>query len=123
MKTRTMKIALNSYFLTMPHTGTGRYARHLLSGLDDHRDIDLLVLPGPAHSARRSKTGRSIQLIAKLFNEQYGDLVRAHHQGADLVHFPYFAGPALALARFVTTIHDLVPLKWPDYSPTLLAKL
>ncbi len=118
-----MRIALNSYFLTIPRTGTGRYARQLLSGLDSHRDIDLLVLPAPAHDVGGSKTSRGIQLIAKLFNEQYGDLVRARRLGADLVHFPYFAGPAVALTRFVTTIHDLVPLKWPEYSPTPLAKL
>lgn len=123
MKTRTMRIALNSYFLTIPHTGTGRYARHLLSGLDNRSDIDLLILPGPAHSGSRSMPSRGIELMAKLFNEQYGDLVRARRLGADLVHFPYFAGPAIASTPFVSTIHDLVPLKWPEYSPTPLAKI
>ena len=123
MNTRAMRIALNSYFLTIPHTGTGRYARHLLSGLEDYHDIDLMILPAPIHTRSGSTIGRGIALFAKVFNEQYGDLVRARRLGADLVHFPYFAGPALSLTPFVSTIHDLVPLKWPEYSPTILAKL
>lgn len=122
MKTRTIRIALNSYFLGISYTGTGRYARHLMSGLENQREIDLMLLPAPRHTRNRSKTGRCAELIAKLFNEQFGDLVRARRLGADLVHFPYFAGPAVPLAPFISTIHDLVPLKWPEYAPTPLAK-
>ena len=123
MNTRAIRVALNSYFLAVAHTGTGRYARHLLSGLDNHHDIDLMILPAPKHNRNRSKAGRGVELVSKLFNEQYGDLIRAKRLGADLVHFPYFAGPAVRWKRFVSTIHDLVPLRWPEYSPTALAKL
>ncbi len=118
-----MKVALSGYFLALPHTGTGRYARRLLAGLANHPELELVVLPAPVHADGANRLRRGVELLAKVFNEQYADLVRARRLGADLVHFPYFAGPVFTPMPFVTTAHDLAPLRFPEYAPSALAKL
>ena len=89
-----MKIFLDTLPLRSGHVlrGVGVYTKYLLAALEKCPNVEVLT--------------RS----------------RANHHQADVVHYPYFDlfFPTLPLFEFsptVVTIHDLIPLKFPDHYP------
>lgn len=51
----------------------------------------------------------------KLWWEQRGILAGVERAQADLLHVPYFAGPRRSPVPLVITVHDVIPLIFPEY--------
>lgn len=74
------------------YRGTGEYARRLYYSLSKHREIDISLVDG------------------KILDD------------FDIIHYPYFDPFFLTLPFFkkrktVVTVHDLIPLKFPEHFP------
>lgn len=133
------RLALDGQFLEQPSTGSGQYTlhlwRHLAAGEDDLRAV--LVRPaGPSASGSpttndtnggeyRTDTAEVVDVAPpawarggkarKLWWEQRGVSRAARQAGAAILHVPYFAGPRLAGCPLIVTIHDVIPLIFPEY--------
>jgi glycosyltransferase involved in cell wall biosynthesis len=104
-----IRLSLNGYFLTNPHTGSGEYTLHLLEHL---QGTDVAVAKPPAPLGN----------LAKFLWEQRGWPEAAHRARADLLHCPYFALPLRRKLPAVVTIHDLIPMVLPAYRGSLLVR-
>lgn len=58
----------------------------------------------------------------KLWFEQRAFPAFARLEGAELVHYPYFAAPARSPAPLVVTAHDVIPLVLPEYRGSVLVR-
>jgi len=124
-----MKIGINTYFFKFPASGSGQYLLHLLHALaemDQENSYILLdkepfnemigtppkfkqiVTPVP-RLARRNAS------IENLMWEQFTAPSAARKTGVDLLHVPYFAPPFFPRTPSVITIHDVIPLRMPQY--------
>ena len=124
-----MKIGINTYFFKFPASGSGQYLLHLLHALaemDQENSYILLdkepfnemigtlpkfkqiVTPVP-RLARRNAS------IENLMWEQFTSPFAARKTGVDLLHVPYFAPPFFPRTPSVITIHDVIPLRMPQY--------
>jgi glycosyltransferase involved in cell wall biosynthesis len=124
-----MKIGVNTYFFKFPASGSGQYLLHLLQGLsevDQHNQYVLMglhpvpekiaaltrfphmVAPVPAFASRNAS-------IENLMWEQYTSPSAARKAGVDLLHVPYFAPPFFPRTPGIITIHDVIPLRLPQY--------
>jgi glycosyltransferase involved in cell wall biosynthesis len=130
-----MRVAFNGWFWDQPHTGSGQYLRALLAHLPP--DIEpILVLPRPTasesddaitadHGSRityyvlRASTSN----LGKVYFEQFSFPRACRAVRADLAHVPHWAPPLRSPVPIVVTVHDLIPLRLPEYSPGLLARL
>lgn len=119
-------LAVNGWFIDLPHTGTGRYLRQLLSGLPalaDKLDITLVapqaklsaLAPGDLPSqVRLHGTGGGTGRAAKVLFEQWGFPRACRQLQADLAHVPHWAPPLSSPVPVVVTIHDIIPVLVPD---------
>lgn len=57
--------------------------------------------------------------LRKVWWEQRGLPLGAHHGAADLLHIPTFAGPRFGRLPFVMTIHDMIPSIFPEYGNSM----
>lgn len=124
-----MKIGVNSYFFRFPASGTGQYLLHLLQALAEvdqeneyilldsqpipeklnmHVEFSHVVTPLP-------RLVRHNASIEKLIWEQFTSPLAARKTGVDLLYIPYFAPPFFPHVPSVTTIHDVIPLRLPEY--------
>jgi glycosyltransferase involved in cell wall biosynthesis len=121
-----VRIAINSWFLNQPGTGSGQYLDNLLKAIPAVAPAHefLLVAPGdhsgfgvpglqaefwPFHSRQeRSKLG-------KVWFEQVIFPRACLRWGADVAHVPYWGSPLKPTVPTVVTIHDLIPLLLPLY--------
>jgi len=124
-----MKIGVNSYFFRFPASGTGQYLLHLLQALakvdqeneyilldsrptpeklNMHIEFPHVVTPSP-------KLVRHNASIEKLIWEQFTFPLAARKTGVDLLYIPYFAPPFFPGLLSVITIHDVIPLRLPEY--------
>src|SRR5437773_5161310 len=124
-----MKIGVNTYFFKFPASGSGQYLLHLLQALaevDQQNQYILLglhpmpeeiaaltrfphvVTPVPAFASRNAS-------IENLMWEQFTAPSAARKAGVDLLHVPYFAPPFFPHTPGVITIHDVIPLRLPQY--------
>lgn len=124
-----MKIGVNTYFFKFPASGSGQYLLHLLQALaevDQQNQYVLLgmhpvpekiaaltrfphvVTPVPAFAHRNAS-------IENLLWEQFTAPSAARKAGVDLLHTPYFAPPYFPRTPGVVTIHDVIPLRLPQY--------
>ena len=124
-----MKIGINTYFFKFPASGSGQYLLHLLQALaevDQENQYILLglhpmpatlraltrfpyvVAPVPAFASRNAS-------IENLTWEQFTAPSAARKAGVDLLHTPYFAPPFFPRTPGVITIHDVIPLRLPQY--------
>ena len=104
-----MRVSLNGYFLTNPHTGSGQYTSHLVEHL---AAVEVAV----------ARPLRPLGNVAKLRWEQRSWPGLARKAGADLLHAPYFALPVRRNLPAVVTIHDLIPMVLPAYRGSLLVR-
>lgn len=102
MSARPLRIAFSATYAGRA-VGSGRYADALL---------DAWPALAPGDRVRRL-TPRGPGALAKLRFEQW-EAPRAA-RGADLLHVPYWAPPLRASLPVVVTVHDLIPLRLPDY--------
>lgn len=90
-----MKVAIDTLPLTSSHQGrgVGTYTRELVKALTAVTDdIEIIATPNP------------------------------YNVKADIIHYPYFdfffhTLPMVHTQKFIVTIHDVIPLKYPKYFP------
>jgi glycosyltransferase involved in cell wall biosynthesis len=129
-----MKIGIDASFFQFPNTGTGQAMIHLLAALAevDTKNEYLLLGPRPlkndkapfpyeVHSVPVFAAGN--KNIEKVMWEQVVGPGAARKAGVDLYHVPYFAPPSFPRTPTVVTIHDVIPLRLPDYQPDSKVKL
>ena len=124
-----MKIGINTYFFKFPASGSGQYLFHLLHALaemDQENSYVLLdkepfneivgTLPKFKHLVTPvPRLARRNASIENLIWEQFTSPSSAHKIGVDLLHVPYFAPPFFPRTPSVITIHDIIPLRLPQY--------
>ena len=112
-----MKIVIAAWHLKNPHVGIGRYARELIDALGrvDRTNQYEILLPWAAHpfTTRSNMRYRVVRfpLFRRRFWEQVGSLLVGPY---DVLHFPYDSCVAWKRGKFVTTIHDVKPLLFPE---------
>ena len=124
-----MKIGINTYFFKFPASGSGQYLIHLLQALAevDQKNTYILLSPQPISEkiARLLKfphivtpvprLARRNASIENLMWEQFTSTSAARKSGVDLLHVPYFAPPFFPRTPSIITIHDIIPLRLPQY--------
>ncbi len=124
-----MKIGVNSYFFRFPASGTGQYLLHLLQALAEIDQENEYILLDSQPISTKFKTSFEFQYgvtslprlvrhnasIEKLIWEQYAAPFAARKAKVDLLYVPYFAPPLFPGMPSVITIHDVIPLRLPQY--------
>src|SRR5690242_18144481 len=124
-----MKIGINTYFFKFPASGSGQYLLHLLQALAEVNQENEYILLGPQPISEKIATllmfphvvapvprlARSNASIENLMWEQFTSPLAARKAGIDLLHVPYFAPPFFPRTPSVITIHDVIPLRLPQY--------
>jgi len=124
-----MRIGINTYFFKFPASGSGQYLFHLLQALaevDQENEYillgsqpisenigTLLTFPNVITPVRR--LARRNASIENLMWEQFTSPSAARKAEVDLLHVPYFAPPFFPRTPSVVTIHDIIPLRIPQY--------
>ncbi|MGZ3609527.1 MAG: glycosyltransferase family 4 protein [Ktedonobacteraceae bacterium] len=124
-----MKIGINTYFFKFPASGSGQYLFHLLQALAemDQKNSYVLLDKEPFHEIVGTfpkfkhlitpvpRLARRNASIENLMWEQFTSPSAARKSGVDLLHVPYFAPPFFPRTPSVITIHDIIPLRMPQY--------
>jgi glycosyltransferase involved in cell wall biosynthesis len=101
-----------------PDQGLSRYARNLVEAVRALAPPDIRLVPldvaGSPHWRDMSPVavGRGHSLGARMLQEQWG-MARAGAK-ADLLHLPWYEGPARPGCPLVVSVHDLDTLERPD---------
>ena len=122
-----MRVAVELVYFTGRKGGTESYARRLYPALAalTGADVELVGIAGrelrgaadwfpgdvvhlPASGESRSQWAAAVALAVG---------PRARTLGADLLHCPANFGPALRVLPTVVTVHDLLPLRHPEWVP------
>lgn len=118
----SMKVAIDSGPLTSGDAvrGIGTYTRELIQALNEKTPLRPTSREAPRDFAGQAK-GSIRQTQGKLKIEVV-DFKSADLSGYDLLHFPYFHPYFLTLPfskknKWVITIHDLIPLIYPEHFP------
>src|SRR6266700_1326388 len=125
----SMKIGINTYFFKFPASGSGQYLLHLLQALAEVDQENEYILLGPQPISEKTGTltkfpsvvtpvpglARHNASIENLMWEQFTAPSAARKAGVDLFHIPYFAPPFFPRTPGVITIHDVIPLRLPQY--------
>ena len=112
-----MKIVIAAWHLKNPHVGIGRYARELIDALGrvDHTNQYEVLIPCAEHPfiARPNMRYRVVRfpLFRRRFWEQVAPMVVGPY---DVLHFPYDSCVAWKRGKFISTIHDVKPLLFPE---------
>lgn len=126
------RVAINAYFAAHPQTGSGQYLQLLTDGLPRLTRRPQLRLFGSVRATaamnelpvERLSTPFDLWApLAKVWLEQVSFPRAARRWGAELAHVPYFAPPLQPSLPTVVTIHDLIPLIFPQYSAGMTARL
>lgn len=59
----------------------------------------------------------------KLWWEQIGVLQALRRSGAGILHIPYFAAPRVTRGKLIVTIHDVIPMVYPQYGGSIAMRL
>ena len=124
-----MKIGINTYFYKFPASGSGQYLLHLLQALAEVDQENTYILLGPQPVSEKIETqlrfpyivapvpgiARRNASIENLMWEQFTSPSAARKAGVDLLHVPYFAPPFFPRTPSIITIHDIIPLRLPQY--------
>jgi len=115
-----VKIVIAAWHLKNFNVGIGRYARELIEALGtvDQTNHYEILLPQADHpfTTRPNMRYRVIRFpfFRRRFWEQVAPLMVGEH---DVLHFPYDSCVAWKRGKFVTTIHDVKPLLFPELRP------
>src|SRR5438105_555513 len=113
-----LTIALDAEHTRHSQAGVARYARSLAMALRKHPELSVVELGG-GNIVPRGTLEKKV-LTARHDLLWYPLLARrkAARIGADVYHSPLLRGP-LRKGRppFVMTVHDLVPVRWPETMP------
>ncbi|MCL4545687.1 MAG: glycosyltransferase family 4 protein [Chloroflexi bacterium] len=106
------RVGIPALFLQRPYTGTGQYVAQLLQSLETVQSDWSTV---PISSFFEPRPGARLEDVQKLLWEQVGVPLHSARAHVDLLHVPYWASPFVARQPVVVTIHDIIPLLWPQY--------
>ncbi|HSH01091.1 MAG TPA: glycosyltransferase family 1 protein [Anaerolineae bacterium] len=121
-----MHIAFNAYFWTYHHAGSGQYVRQLVYHLNRYiSDLHItLIWPQMAGESLPTDIPPSVTLhpvpikpghLGKVRFEQISFPHACQAIGADLAHVPYWGSPLRSPIPLVVTVHDIIPLRYPQY--------
>lgn len=115
-----VKIVIAAWHLKNFNVGIGRYARELIEALghvDQTNHYDIL-LPQAEHPFRARPNMRYRVVRFPLFRRRFWEQIAPLLVGSyDVLHFPYDSCVAWKRGKFVTTIHDVKPLLFPELRP------
>lgn len=131
-----MKIGINTLFFKYPASGSGQYLLHLLQALAEVDQENQYILLGPYPMPQKSGFLTKFQYLEtplpafaarnerleKLVWEQFTAPSAARKAEVDLFHIPYFGPPFFPRTPGVTTIHDVIPLRLPNYRTKVTMK-
>jgi glycosyltransferase involved in cell wall biosynthesis len=132
-----MRLGVNGAFWGMSGSGSGQYLHHLVTNLTSTEEdltcfLPTTVVQDPAPPEAMFKpvptpfdggiAGRYADL-AKVWFEQVSFPRACASQGIEVAHVPYFAPPLRPTCPTVVTIHDLIPLRLPEYAASRRARL
>ncbi len=127
-----MRVLISGWFLRYPMTGTGQYTWEILRHLPRARPgwtVGAAVpesWAGPLPEGVERVPIRLPRLpldFQKLWFEQIALSEAAARWRADRLFVPYWAPPLRAPAPAIVTVHDLIPLRFPEYRASLAARL
>ena len=113
-----LTIALDAAHTRHSGAGIARYARSLAASLRKIPDVTVSELGGGEVVERGTLAKKLITARHDLLWYPWLARRRAAQIGADVYHSPLLRGP-LSRGRppFVMTVHDLVPVRWPETMP------
>ncbi|HCC21938.1 hypothetical protein A2480_02270 [Candidatus Uhrbacteria bacterium RIFOXYC2_FULL_47_19] len=125
----TMKIGIDARFYGTIGKGLGRYVSELITHLEqlDDRNEYVIFLRRENFDDYQPTTPNFRKELAEYrcysLNEQilFPLFLRRFH--LDLMHFPHFNVPILYRRPFITTVHDLILLRFPTVRSTTLNPL
>ncbi|GAA4095310.1 glycosyltransferase family 4 protein [Nocardioides kongjuensis] len=126
MTTESLRVAVELVYFTGRKGGTESYARELFPVLAEQPGVELVGIAGRELRGSRGRwfPGELVHLPVSGENRlQWAAAValavgpRARLLGADLLHCPANFGPAFRALPTVVTVHDLLPLKHPEWVP------
>lgn len=121
-----LRVAVDLVFFTGRKGGTESYARGLYPALARHTDLRFVGLGGRALAADPPDwfPGEIVSLpvdgenrLAWAAAVTLAVAPRARQLGADLLHCPSNFGPLARLLPTVVTMHDVLPLRHPEWVP------
>jgi glycosyltransferase involved in cell wall biosynthesis len=134
MNSSGIRVGLDGFFLSQPATGSGQYTLHLWNQLSrPEAGVETLLLRpvSPKAGEEPSRQGVDVRVpgfarsakAQKLWWEQYGVLQGLRRGRMDLLHIPYMSAPRINRRRTVVTIHDVIPLIYPEYGGSTAMRL
>jgi glycosyltransferase involved in cell wall biosynthesis len=113
-----LTIALDAEHMRQSSAGIARYARSLAASLRKIPDLTITELGGGDIVARGTLQKKILTARQDLLWYPWLARRAAIRIGADVYHSPLLRGP-LSRGRppFVMTVHDLVPVRWPETMP------
>jgi glycosyltransferase involved in cell wall biosynthesis len=115
-----LRVALDLTPAVMGGAGSGRYPRELAQALGRRADVELLTLT----ATRRRGSAALSRIVQGVWREgayyPFGLARRARAFGADLVHCPDAYAPRVPGRPLVLTIHDVLPLRYPQLFPRVV---
>ena len=109
-----MIIAFDMTPALLSPAGIGRYAREVERALSRRSDVELIHMAASRRHARSTAARVALGLQRELAYYPVALGRRARRAGADLLHCPSQAGPVRARLPLVMTVHDLLPLRFPE---------
>lgn len=111
-----MRVAVDARKLT--DYGIGTYLSHLLRGVAERSEIELVVLAHPRHEERvraLAPTARLVPVAAPGYSLREHLQVPAAlwRERPDLIHFPHYVMPLVLPRPAVVTVHDVIQLFYP----------
>ena len=108
-------VALDTSFLARPPSGIRTYVEQmtgLLPLMEEESGIRMAFLPG-------TEIGRVPAFLPRKVQQAVWDVATVARnpvsQGADVLHVPHLSIPFRSPLPTVVTIHDVIPLSWPEY--------
>lgn len=114
-----MKIAIDARFYNPENRGLSCYTRHLVHGLEkiDQENEYFILLRDKDYATLDFKSPNFSKIRAEAHwytvKEQFALPHLLKKIKPDLTHFPHFNVPLTFKGKFITTIHDLILLKYP----------
>ncbi len=123
-----MKIVIDARFYNPENRGLSCYTRHLVHGLEkiDQENEYFILLRDKDYATLEFHNPNFSKIRAEAHwytvKEQFALPYLLKKIKPDLTHFPHFNVPLTFKGKFVTTIHDLILLKYPTKKATTLNK-
>lgn len=129
-----MRIAIDARYIQDHFPGIGRYTYNLIAALAETASSDTLLV---VHNPRLPNTRYDLAALARAgrvemvetaaatvsLAEQWQLPSLARRIGADVWHAPYYIGPYRLPCPLVVTVHDAISSRYPQYLPSLAARV